>query len=198
MKLYAITVLYKGQPKVVSLSSAYNLTSFGYFQKSSVQEFMKFTSRIVVERTQPGLRSTVKEQEYNCHTYVRSDCLSGVVIADHEYPSRVAFRFMSKALDEFATEVSPSTWPSAAENSITFKKLEEYLALYQNPSQADPMMRLQSDLDETKVIMHDTIDAMLQRGEKLDDLVAKSNDLSVQSKTFYKTAKKTNSCCVIQ
>ena len=28
---------------------------------------------------------------------------------------------------------------------------------------------------------------MLQRGEKLDDLVAKSDALSSQSKTFYKT-----------
>ncbi len=198
MKLLAITVLYKGHAKVVTLSSAYNLSSFGYFQKSSVQEYMKFTSRIVVERCQPSLRATVKEQEYGCHTYVRSDSLSGVVIADHEYPSRVAFTLLNKVLDEFSTENSSGSWPSLAENSVTFKQLDAYLAKYQDPAQADPMMRLQSDLDETKIIMHNTIDAMLQRGEKLDDLVAKSNDLSLQSKTFYKTAKKTNSCCVIQ
>ena len=36
---------------------------------------------------------------------------------------------------------------------------------------------------------------VLQRGEKLDDLVAKSSDLSAQSKMFYTTAKKQNSCC---
>ncbi|XP_033633651.1 synaptobrevin homolog YKT6-like [Asterias rubens] len=198
MKLLAITVLYKGHPKVVTLSSAYNLSSFGYFQKGSVQEYMKFTSRIVVERSTPGLRATVKEQEYSCHTYVRSDSLSGVVIADHEYPSRVAFTLLNKVLDEFSTENSARSWPTLAENSVTFKQLDAYLAKYQDPAQADPMMRLQSDLDETKIIMHNTIDAMLQRGEKLDDLVAKSNDLSLQSKTFYKTAKKTNSCCVIQ
>jgi hypothetical protein len=40
-----------------------------------------------------------------------------------------------------------------------------------------------------------TIEAVLQRGEKLDDLVSKSEDLGLQSKTFYKTAKKTNACC---
>ncbi|XP_022106712.1 synaptobrevin homolog YKT6-like [Acanthaster planci] len=198
MKLFAITVLYKGQSNAVSLSSAYDLNSFGYFQKRSAQEFMKFTSRIVVERTQIGLRSTVKERDYDCHTYVRNDSLSGVVIADQEYPSRVAFTVLNKVLDEFSTEVSNSRWPTAAEDSITFKNLEKYLEDYQNPAKADPMMRLQSDLDETKIIMHSTIDAMLQRGEKLDDLVAKSNDLSAQSKTFYKTAKKTNSCCIIQ
>lgn len=40
-------------------------------------------------------------------------------------------------------------------------------------------------------------DQVLQRGEKLDDLVAKSSDLSAQSKAFYKTAKKQNSCCIV-
>ena len=31
---------------------------------------------------------------------------------------------------------------------------------------------------------------MLQRGEKINDLVDRSNELSMQSKMFYKTAKK--------
>lgn len=42
-----------------------------------------------------------------------------------------------------------------------------------------------------------TLDQVLERGQKLDDLVDKSADLSAQSKMFYKQAKKTNSCCVI-
>ena len=34
--------------------------------------------------------------EYICHVYVRSDNLSGVVIADHEYPQRVAHTLINK------------------------------------------------------------------------------------------------------
>lgn len=45
------------------------------------------------------------------------------------------------------------------------------------------------------LFQHNTIEAVLERGEKLDDLVAKSEGLSMQSKAFYKTAKKTNACC---
>ena len=37
---------------------------------------------------------------------------------------------------------------------------------------------------------HKTIESVLQRGEKLDNLVDRSNQLSMQSKAFYKTAKK--------
>ena len=33
---------------------------------------------------------------------------------------------------------------------------------------------------------HETMESLMQRGEKIDDLVAKSDQLSDQSKTFYK------------
>ena len=86
-------------------------------------------------------------------------------------------------------------WPDGKEVNGYNGPLEGYLKRYQNPVEADPMMKVQSELDETKIILHNTISAVLERGEKLDDLVAKSEGLSMQSKTFYKTAKKTNACC---
>jgi synaptobrevin family protein YKT6 len=58
-------------------------------------------------------------------------------------------------------------------------------------------MKLDKSLDDTKAILTRTIEAVLERGEKLDDLVDRSDQLSKSSKAFYKTAKKTNSCCVI-
>lgn len=39
--------------------------------------------------------------EYLCHVYVRNDSLSGVVIADSEYPSRVAFTLLEKVSLQF-------------------------------------------------------------------------------------------------
>ena len=68
---------------------------------------------------------------------------------------------------------------------------------YQDPSEADKVTKIQRDLDETTQILHKTIDGVLERGVKLDGLVEKSNDLSAQSKMFYKQAKKTNGCCVV-
>lgn len=85
---------------------------------------------------------------------------------------------------------------SASEIDMPF--LEEYLKRYQNPAEADSIMRVQKELDETKVILHRTLESLLERGEKLDDLVARSDRLGLQSKAFYKASKKTNSCCVIQ
>ena len=36
-------------------------------------------------------------------------------------------------------------------------------------------------------LQHNTIETVLERGEKLDDLVEKSEGLTLQSKAFYKT-----------
>ena len=47
------------------------------------------------------------------------------------------------------------------------------------------------------MVLHKTIDSVLARGEKLDNLVDKSTDLSLASQMFYKQAKKQNQCCAI-
>lgn len=69
------------------------------------------------------------------------------------------------------------------------------LARFQDPAAADKLLKIQRELDETKVVLHKTIDSVLARGEKLDSLVEKSADLSMASQIFYKQAKKSNSCC---
>jgi synaptobrevin family protein YKT6 len=45
-------------------------------------------------------------------------------------------------------------------------------------------MQIQKDLDETKIILHKTIESVLERGEKLEQLVDKSSDLSMASQIF--------------
>ncbi|KAJ8720236.1 hypothetical protein PYW07_012279 [Mythimna separata] len=195
VKIYGLGVLYKGVNSATILKSAYNLQSFSIFQRGSVQEFMGFVSKTIVERTQPASRQSVKEGEYMLQVYVRADNLAGVLISDHEYPNRVAHTLITKILDEFTAAVPASQWPTATEDRTDFHLLPEYLTRYQNPREADALTKIQNDLDETKIILHDTIKAVLERGEKLDDVVAKTESLSTQSKLFYKTARKTNSCC---
>ncbi len=76
-------------------------------------------------------------------------------------------------------------------------KLEQSLQDYQDPAQMDKLLKVDQQLNQTKEILLQTIDKVLQRGEKLDDLVEKSKNLTDASKVFYKQARKTNSCCVI-
>ncbi|XP_063067714.1 synaptobrevin homolog YKT6 [Engraulis encrasicolus] len=197
MKLFSLSVIHKGATKANLLKAAYDLSSFSFFQRSSVQEFMTFTSALIVDRSSLGSRASVKEQDYLCHVYVRNDSLGAVVIADNEYPSRVCFSLLDKVLDEFSRQVDPIDWPSGSPATIQYAALDAYLAKYQNPREADAMSKVQAELDETKIILHNTMESLLERGEKLDDLVQKSEHLGNQSKAFYKTARKQNSCCVV-
>ncbi|BHF60360.1 palmitoyltransferase [Sparganum proliferum] len=144
-----------------------------------------------------GQTSVRKDKYYFCHVYVRHDNLCGVLFSDLEYPKRVAQTLLTKALDDFTAEFPPSLWLGMAAGSGTNRKLGEYLAKYQNPQQADSLCKLQNDVQETTEVLHKTVESLLLRGEKLDDLVSRSNDLSEQSKLFYQTAKKTNRCCTL-
>ncbi|XP_055371102.1 synaptobrevin homolog YKT6 [Condylostylus longicornis] len=195
VKLYAMIVFYKTPTVARPLKSTYDLQSFSFFQRGAIQEFMTFASQTIVERTNPATRQSIKQDAYMCHVYVRHDNLGGVLIADHEYPQRVAHTLITKVLDEFSATVSSDQWENGNETNINFTSLPNFLAKYQDPKEADALTKMQNDLDETHIILKDTIAAVLNRGEKLEDLVVKSENLSVQSKAFYKTAKKTNSCC---
>ena len=194
VKLYAIEIFYKSS-KVEILKCAHDLLSFSYFQRSSIKEFMVFTGKIIVERSSKGSRASVKEQDYMCHVFVNENGISAVAISDKDYPQRVAFNMLSKLIEDFASQVPASVYTVSDPSNYKFTECETYLEKYQNPGEADPMTKVQNELDETKIIVYNTIEQVLQRGEKLDDLVAKSEGLSIGSRTFYRTAKKTNACC---
>lgn len=56
-----------------------------------------FIARTVAQRTQPGQRQTVKNDDYFCHAYVKADLgIAAVVVADGEYPTTAAFSVINK------------------------------------------------------------------------------------------------------
>lgn len=195
MKLTAVTILkWNGEKDAYLLGIAADLSSFGFFQRGTVKEMLTFLSRTVAKRTQPGQRQSVQQEEYYAHIYNR-DGLVGIAIVDKDYPARAAFGVVNKILDDFS-ESSQQRWRSLQADSTDAQPvLDTAIVKFQDPTQADKLSKIQKDLDETKVVLHQTIDSMLQRGEKLDSLVDKSSDLSMASQIFYKQARKTNSCC---
>jgi len=156
-----------------------------------------FLTKTFIKRTENGTRQSITHEGYVVHCYVRSDGLGGTVTTDMEYPARVAFVLLGQLLDDFVAQYGQNWKTCDTPESMPFPKADEYLEKYQNPAEADKVSKIQKDLDDTTQILHKTIDSVLERGVKLDNLVERSNDLSAQSKMFYKQAKKTNSCCVI-
>lgn len=57
--------------------------------------------------------------------------------------------------------------------------------------------KVNSQMKDIKEIMIENIEKILDRGEKLENLVERSKKLSDTSKDFYHKSKKLNSCCVM-
>ena len=171
----------------------------------SYGEFMTVFSKTVAERTRPGQRQDVEEQgmhsdtgvvaqgdfwdwcttlDNTFHAYGRTEGICGIIISSHDYPALVAHQLLSKIVDEFLAKHPRTSWATGSP-SLDFPELKDYIVKYQDPQQADSIMKIQKELDETKIVLHKTIESVLQRGEKIDDLVAKSDGLSAQSKMFY-------------
>ncbi|PWA90529.1 SNARE-like superfamily protein [Artemisia annua] len=199
MKITALLVLKcnpDGSSDPIILANSTDVSHFGYFQRSSVKEFIVFVGRTVAKRTPPNQRQSVQHEEYKVHSYNRNG-LCALGFMDDHYPVRSAFSLLNQVLDEYQKNFGDSWKGAQADSTQPWPYLDEALTRFQDPAQADKLLKIQRELDETKIILHKTIDSVLERGEKLDSLVEKSSDLSTASQMFYKQAKKTNQCCTI-
>lgn len=84
--------------------------------------------------------------------YVRGDGLGAVAVVDKEYPERVCFALLVKIVNEFDTAYSGKWAACTTDFSMPLPALQEYIQKYQDPKQADPIMRVQSTLKETEDI----------------------------------------------
>lgn len=172
----------------------------------------------------PPPPQTVQNEDYFCHAH-NADGLVGIAFADADYPARAAFGVVAAALDAFKAAAGSSWIDAVADSDAGNAACEAAVARFQDPAAADRLTAVQRDLDETRVVLHKTIESVLARGEKLDALVCgrvgvdkrgggaaaagrpptrashppfqvdKSADLSLASQMFYRQARKTNSCC---
>ena len=200
MKLYSIIIWRQmGAGKhPVSLVTTYELSSFGFFQRGSAKEVMCFASREVCQRTQPAARNSVKHQGHLIHAYVKPEGLGATAVTDEEYPQRVVFTLLRQVLDGFANTHAPSEWKAKTQDTeLPCPQVGALLQKYQDPHAADDVLRMQNDLNETKDVLIQSIDQLLERGEKLETLMDKSDDLSFQSKTFLTQTEDMNKCCSI-
>ncbi|KAF2115893.1 Longin-like domain-containing protein [Lophiotrema nucula] len=203
MKIVYVGIWRNESKPAVELVHEANLAGLNFFQKPPVLEFLQAAAASFAGQTLPGQRNTVmpkpgEEGENNTLvSYGRTEGFCGICITDREYDARVAHGLLNKVVDDFLTRYNRPAFQSAAPNSLQLPDLKGDLQKWQDPAQADNITKIQRELDETKINLHGSIQAALERGQKFEDMVAKSENLSASSKMFYTQAKKQNSCCVV-
>ncbi|MFJ1269251.1 R-SNARE family protein [Legionella lytica] len=64
-------------------------------------------------------------------------------------------------------------------------------------TQNEKISEINETLEETKQLMKNNIDLMLQRQEKIEDLTKRSEVLAQEAQSFKHKAQELNSCCII-
>lgn len=159
------------------IASHFDSSSIPFWSRSSVHELCLFACKQIAENSTVPLSTTVYNENYYCHLQ-QDEKIAVALITDSEYPSRVAFDLT---------------------NAISKNKnnLVDLFNRYQDPVNVDKILLIQKELAETKEILFQNIDKLLNRGESLHELVEKSENLSFQSKLFAKETKKLNRCCTL-
>jgi synaptobrevin family protein YKT6 len=170
MKLYSLVLLDLSDNIIVS---TFNVNTFGWFEQKTVKEFLTFSSKLLGKNR--DATNIILNNGWWGWCYPFSD-KTVVMISDPEYPERYKRLIIREILN--------------IDYNVTELIMRDF-------SKNDKLGNIQRQLDETKKTMTVTIESLLERGEKLDDLIEKSSELSLQSKIFYRESKKHNRCCNI-
>ena len=179
----------------IKLVSIFSLPSLWLFQKSNTEEIIIFIGRTIVSRISHLPSQIIEEQGYRCFVYRNGD-LACIAVTSSDYSTFMCSTFLHESFRIFV-EAYPHWDEITVENNLTCPDLTSLLAKYQHPEKANVLTKINDDLNETKDIMIKNIDSLLNRGEKIEDLLIKSENLSKESKDFLIKTKKLNRCCVI-
>lgn len=198
VQLLSLIIINQTSKNGIIVYQSFELSHFGFFQRNSVKETCIFSSREVSSRTPPGTPQSVEHSGYFCYIYRLQNGLSVCCITDKDYPSYAAMNFLVKAITVFQEKIPKETWMNInRDTKLQIPELSSLLIAYQDPTKVEKIEAIKKELDETIHVTIKTMDQMLDRGEKMEDLIDRTNDLSDATKEFMVETKKMNSCCVI-
>jgi len=141
----------------------------------------------VLAKITPGdTRVTLDHGDFQSH-YISAGGIITLAIAKTGFDRLVAFEFLEKIAEKFKTQYghrANSAIAYAMNNDFSLVIANE-MNRYNNP---DKIKVLQKDLESVKVQMNENVEVVMQRGEKLDVLIEKTEILSNNSSTFRRNA----------
>lgn len=200
MKLIAIHIFKWDQEQPVLLCSELDLSMLWFYQKGMAKEHINFNSRMIASRIPPGNKASVTLENNIglCYCYTTKDNISATCITDAEYPEKAAFILLNNIIMDFRETFAsnPEVYENATSDiALKYDSLEVFLKKWQDPHEADKLLKIEKELHEVKDIIHKNLSDLLKKGEQLDELMVKSKDLNKVSVEFYKKAKKQNTRC---
>lgn len=183
---------------VVFLAAAHDVSSLNVVVRNSAKEILRFSARSVAVSLQPGkmVKAGVNQDVQYCVYGLKDNSgTTAVLAASENYPVRYAGHYLKQML-ELAAGAGPRVLN--IQDDVVAPKVDggvpslcALITEAQTPEKNDKLVQLKADLDETRNIACMNLEKMMERGQQLDDILKRSDDLSAASKMFLKEAKKT-------
>jgi vesicle-associated membrane protein 72 len=124
--------------------------------------------------------------------YLSDDGYVFLVVADEEFGRQVPFACLERIAGDFKEAYGDRARDAIAHSldRAFGPKLRAHLEhCTNNPGEASKVSRVQQQVSEVKEIMMDNIEKVLDRGEKIELLVDKTENLRFQADNFHRTGR---------
>lgn len=165
---------------------------------SCVGNFAEISELVLTKvRDQDQTKMTFTQGEFLYH-YTAKDGIIILVITDAEFDRTTTFRFLDSVMEKFVRQFGARTHTAIAyamntEFSLVIaSEMKRYSSGGKGGREVegeDKISTLQTEVDQVKDIMVANIEVLIDRGEKLDLLVDKTEHLSASSVTFRNTSR---------
>lgn len=134
---------------------------------------------------------------YTCdrHTfnYLVEEGFTYLVVADEEFGRQIPFAFLERVKEDFRKRYAGGKADSANAHSLDKEfgpKLKDHMQYcVDHPDEMNKISKIKSQVAEVKGIMMDNIEKVLDRGEKIELLVDKTENLRFQADNFQRQGK---------
>ncbi|XP_021923534.1 vesicle-associated membrane protein 7 isoform X2 [Zootermopsis nevadensis] len=157
---------------------------------SCAGNFTEVTQQIIAKIPSENAKLTYSHGSYLFH-YICENRIIYMCITDDEFERSRAFLFLNEIKQRFQT-----AYGSRADTALAYAMHTEFSQVlanemkhYSESQEIDTISRVHGELDELKNIMVKNIDNVAMRGERLELLVNKTENLSASSVTFRKTSR---------
>ncbi|MBA0663603.1 hypothetical protein Goklo_003708, partial [Gossypium klotzschianum] len=144
------------------------------------------------------LPSSNNKFTYNCdgHTfnYLVDNGYTYCVVADESAGRQVPIAFLERIKDDFVSKYDNGKAATAPANSLNKEfgpKLKEHMQYcMEHPEEISKLAKVKAQVSEVKGVMMENIEKVLDRGEKIELLVDKTENLHNQAQDFRSTGTK--------
>ena len=124
--------------------------------------------------------------------YIMKDSICFTVICDDDTTYKTSFACLTELI-----KLADENYPNNELNSlgvygvkkINFGKLSKKFNRNLKPKQTDPLLDFKEEINEVTSVMVENVDKLLDRGEKLEILVNRTEELQRESYRFYRNSR---------